>query len=202
MFKLGRSIFFLSLALAASADANSAEGATLQVQIHDFAGLEPQTLQQFLSLTERILAGTGMSVQVSLCRGSIPVSCEDRTGSLDCLVVRIVAGYAKTQESLNRLALGLSFADQNGGAYATVFVRPAQDEAATANVPWVVVLAYAAAHEVGHLLLGARAHTSRGLMKAKWVPGDYMAMDQDRCHFTPEQARTLAKRYGADAPTP
>jgi hypothetical protein len=39
-------------------------------------------------------------------------------------------------------------------------------------------------------------------MKANWNRSDYMAMDQNQCHFTPEQARILARRYGADAPTP
>jgi hypothetical protein len=67
------------------------------------------------------------------------------------------------------------------------------------RVPWVGVLAHAAAHEVGHLLLGTQAHTSEGLMKANWVRSDFMAMDQDRCHFTVEQARMLANRYGTPA---
>ena len=92
MFKLGRSILFVFLALAGSAGANSAEAAALQVQIYDYAGLEPQTLRQFLSRVERILVSTGMSVKLSLCRGSIAVSCENETGSLGSLVVRIVAG--------------------------------------------------------------------------------------------------------------
>ena len=202
MFKLGRPIVFVFLAVAGSPNANSAKAATLQVQIYDYADLEPQTLRQFLSRTERILANTGMSVQLSLCRGSIAVSCENQTGSIDSLLVRIVAGAAKTTKNANRPALGQSFADQNGGSHATVFVRPVQDQAAASNVPWVVVLAHAVAHEVGHLLLGAQAHTSRGLMKANWDRSDYKAMDQNQCHFTPEQARMLASRYGSDAPTP
>lgn len=201
MFKLGRSILFVLLALAGSASTNSAEAAALQVQIYDYAGLEPHAVRQFLSWTERILVSTGMSVQLSLCRGSIAVSCENQTG-IDRLVVRIVAGNAKATKNVNRPALGQSFAGQNGGTHATVFVRPAQDQAAAANVPWVMVLAHAAAHEVGHLLLGAQAHTSLGLMNANWDRSDYMAMSQNQCHFTPEQARMLAKRYGADAPTP
>ena len=52
------------------------------------------------------------------------------------------------------------------------------------------------AHEVGHLLLGAQAHASRGLMRANWVRSDYVTMNQGQLHFTPEQARVLASRYG------
>jgi hypothetical protein len=58
------------------------------------------------------------------------------------------------------------------------------------------VLAYAAAHEIGHLLLGD-AHTPQGLMKATWVANDFLAMSQNDFHFSPEQARTLTSRYGA-----
>jgi hypothetical protein len=140
MFKLGRSTLFLFLAVAGSANANSAEAATLQVQIYDYADLEPQTLRKFLSWTERILVSTSMSVQLSLCRGSIAVSCENQTGSLGGLVVRIVAGEAKTKKNANRPPLGQSFAGKNGGTHSIVFVHPVQDQAAANNVSWVVVL--------------------------------------------------------------
>jgi hypothetical protein len=67
-----------------------------------------------------------------------------------------------------------------------------QDQAAAAGVPWVVVLAYAAAHEVGHLLLGS-AHTPRGLMKAEWDGRDYEAMNQNACRFDEKQSGQLAR---------
>jgi hypothetical protein len=113
--------------------------------------------------------------------------------------VRIVAGNAKEMENARREPLGQSYADHRGGTMASIFLAPARDQAAAANVPWVLVLSYAAAHEVGHLLLGDRAHTSRGLMRAHWDRGDYMAMSQNRLHFTNEQALILADRYGAPA---
>jgi hypothetical protein len=56
--------------------------------------------------------------------------------------------------------------------------------------------AYAAAHEIGHLLLG-EAHSSRGLMKATWGTGNFEAMAQNRFHFSPEQTRELSDRYGS-----
>src|SRR5438445_3647949 len=113
MFKLCRSILFVFLAVVGSDNVSSADAATLQVQIYDYADLEPQTLRQFLSWTKRILVSTGMSVQLSLCRGSIAVSCENQTGRLGSLVVRIVAGEAKTTKNVNRPALGQSFAGKN-----------------------------------------------------------------------------------------
>ena len=48
----------------------------------------------------------------------------------------------------------MSVADHDGGTYATVYLKPAEEEASDADLPWIVVLSYAAAHEIGHLLLG------------------------------------------------
>jgi hypothetical protein len=70
----------------------------------------------------------------------------------------------------------------------------------TLNHPWITVLAYAAAHEVGHLLLGDQAHTPQGLMKASWDNQDFGAMTQGGLHFSLEQTRELATRYGAAHP--
>ena len=89
-----------------------------------------------------------------------------------------------------------SVAGRDGGTYATVFLRPAEEKASDANLPRIVVLAYAAAHEIGHLLLGD-AHSPQGLMKATWGANDFLAMSQNDLHFSPEQARKLISHYGA-----
>jgi hypothetical protein len=167
-----------------------------QVQVYDYADLNPGSLHKVVALSEEILAGAGLSVQVELCRGNLAVPCESETGSLRRLVVRVVAGGSKINDSVLRPPLGQSLADHEGGTYASVFLERVQDAATEANIPWEVVLAYATAHEVGHLLLGAEAHTARGLMKASWGREEYEAMNQHRLHFIDEQVHQLAKRYG------
>lgn len=183
--------FFLALVGPASA-----QSPLLQVQVYDYAGLQPAALRQFVTRTEDILAGAGLSIQVKLCERRVEPSCENLSGDFRRLVIRVVAGEAKSMRNTRRLPLGQSFADHDGGTYASIFLAPVQDQAAEANVPWVTVLAYAAAHEIGHLLLGKQAHTPRGLMKANWDRNDYEGMNQNRCHFSPEQIRELEHRYG------
>jgi len=176
---------------------SSQESTALRVQIYDYADLDAAVLGRFLSLTQKILAGTGMSARVSLCRGNGSLPCEPvGAESAQPLVVRIIAGGAKTMNNARCEPLGQSFADHDGGAVASVFVAPARDQAAGANIALITVLSYAAAHEVGHLLLGDRAHTSRGVMKASWDRSDYIAMDQNHFHFTKEQSEILSRRYG------
>jgi hypothetical protein len=78
-----------------------------------------------------------------------------------------------------RLPLGQSFVGEAGGKYATVFLEPVVERATEVDVSWEIVLAYAAAHEIGHLLLGNRAHTLWGLMKVTWDHNDFVAMRQN-----------------------
>ena len=112
-------------------------------------------------------------------------------------MIRVVADTGKNMKNIRVEKLGMSVAGHDGGTYATVFLKPTEEKAADANLPRTIVLAYAAAHEIGHLLLGDQAHTSRGLMKATWGPDDFQAMAQNGFHFSPEQTRELAGRYGS-----
>jgi hypothetical protein len=191
MFSLGRSILLFSLMLDAAA--TWAQTATLRIEVYDYAALEPKTLGQFLSYLEEILASSGLPVRANLCRGSIELSCD--VGDAAGPVIRILPGEAKTMKNVRRPPLGQAIVGSEGGGYATVFVQASKEQAAAANVPWVVVLAYAGAHETGHMLLGDQAHTPRGLMKVAWDRSDYQDMVQKRLHFTNKQARQIAGRY-------
>jgi hypothetical protein len=192
-----RSIFLFSLAVAAGASTVPAQRTAVEVQIYDYADLKPGAVHKIVAGTQQILAGAGLTVEVKLCRGALAVSCESETGSVRRLVVRVVAEGAKT---VRASTLGHSFAGQEGGTYASVFLDRVQEAAAEANVPWDIVAAYAAVHEVGHLLLGAEAHTLGGLMKGSWDRKDYQAMNQNCFHFSDEQAHQLADRYGGRSP--
>jgi hypothetical protein len=191
MYNLSRSSFLLCLMLFSHV---TVKGASLQLQVYDYAGIGAKPLGQVALQLEDILQHAGMSVQATICRGSIAVACDEQ-GALN---IRILTGYAKTMRNVRRPPLGQAFAGHMGGGYATVFLGAVQDQAAAANVPWVVVLANAAAHEVGHLLLGDLAHTQRGLMREIWDRNDYEAMNRNRLHFTGEQAQQLAACYAAE----
>jgi len=186
----------LFLVLADSATTVSAQSPAVQVQIYDYGELKPGALHDLVALTEKVLVDAGVSVQVRLCRGNLALPCESQPAGVRRLMIRVVAGEAKRMSNVRRPPLGQSFADQRGGTYASVFLERVQNAAAGANVPWVIVLAYAVVHEVGHLLLGDQAHTVRGVMKASWDRKDYEAMSQNHCHFSQEQVRELANRYG------
>jgi len=192
-----RSLILLPfLMLGGSANTLSAQATKIQVQVYDHTDLKPPALREFVARTQRILVDAGVSAQVKLCKGNGAMSCENESAITRRLVIRVVAGGPRRMSNVRRPPLGQSFAGPEGGTYASVFLERVWDAAADANVPWVIVLAYATVHEVGHLLLGDDAHTARGLMKANWDRKDYEAMSQKNFHFSEEQAWELKKLYG------
>jgi hypothetical protein len=196
MSNRGCLVLLFLLTLAGNANTASAQTSALQVQVYDYAGLSPAALHQFIARTQEILASSGVSLEVDACsRGAAP--CESHTGSSRQVVIRLVADRGKNGKNVRFETLGTSVAGHDGGTYASVFLKPAEEEASDANLPRTTVLAYAAAHEIGHLLLGEQAHTSQGLMKATWDTQDFQAMAQNGFHFSREQTRELTGRFGS-----
>jgi hypothetical protein len=191
MSNLDRSIVLLSLALIGGWRPISTDPRTLRIGVYDYAGLSEAALHQFLAATQRILADGRLAVQLTPCRTQPAGNCRDHTRVWESLEIRILPGHAPIVKNRGPI-LGQAFVGPERGIYATVFLAAVHDQALAAGVPWVVVLAYAAAHEVGHLLLGS-AQTPRGLMKANWDRRDYEAMNQNACHFDEKQSRQLAR---------
>jgi hypothetical protein len=193
-------LLLLFLALASDPKSVSAQTAALQVQVYDYTGLKPAALQAFITRTQEILTAAGISVEVDACPRGGATPCESRRGSFRQVVLRVVAEAPKNSNQARWQHMGQSIATHDGGTYASVYLKLAEEEATETNLPRILVLSYAAAHEVGHLLLGDEAHTPQGLMKADWETDDFRAMAQNRFHFSAEQTRELNRRYGAGRP--
>ena len=197
MANRGCYLLLLLLALGGDAKSVSVQTAALQVQVYDYTGLPPAAIHEFIARTQEILTGAGISVEVDACPTGVSTPCESRRGSFRQVVIRVIAGAPGKNKEARRQHLGQSIATHDGGTYATVFLNLAEEEAAEANLSRMLVLSYSAAHEVGHLLLGDRAHTPQGLMKADWEKDDFRAMSQNRFRFSPDQIKELRRRYGA-----
>jgi hypothetical protein len=187
----------LFLRLTSVAERAPAPAAALQVQVYNYTDLSTEDLNQFVVRTQEILTRAGVSVEVDACPRGGTTPCESRRGSFRQVVIRVVAEGPPKNKSLRWQHLGQSIADRSGGAYATVYLKLAEEEAAEAELPRILVLSYAATHEVGHLLLGNDSHASEGLMKARWIDKDFQAMAQNRFHFSTGQSQELHRRFGA-----
>jgi hypothetical protein len=196
MSNRGCNLLLLFLGLVGGATTVSAQTVALQVRVYDYSGLSAGALRSFIDGTQRILTGAGISAEVDACPMGVAAPCESRQGSSRQVTIRVVAAAPKSYKKARWQHLGQSIADHEGGTYATVFLDLVEDAAANTGLPRMLVLAYAAAHEVGHLLLGDDAHTSEGLMKASWKSEDFQAIALNRFHFSPRQAEELKRRYG------
>src|SRR5262249_29765656 len=172
-----------------------AQSAAVELQIYDYAQLQGAALEAFVARTHEIMSSAGVSLRITVCSRTMPDLCTATTASGRTLILRIARGSAPKMRNVRQPPLGQSFAERSEGTYAVVFLEQVQQEADEADVPWLIVLAYAAAHEVGHLLLG-QAHSPRGLMKAHWDERDFQAMNQNWLHFSKGELRELAARYG------
>src|SRR5262249_1985361 len=97
----------------------AAQTAGVEVQVYDFAGLEPSTLEKFVRGTEEILSATGISIDLALCDRTAAGSC-DSPDNPETLVLRVEPGSAKKWNNSFYSPLGQSFANRKGGKYASL----------------------------------------------------------------------------------
>lgn len=166
------------------------------MRVHNDAELGSKTLIKCMSQLQRILVIAGASVDVRICQSAAERSCEYSSENRKVVDVRILSGVAKNEKHSGRPPLGQSIVGETGGVYAVIFLASVQQQAAASDVPWPVLLAYATAHEIGHLLLGADAHAASGVMKGNWDAKDMRAMFQNSVHFNSEQQRMIAHCCG------
>jgi hypothetical protein len=87
--------------------------------------------------------------------------------------------------------LGFTEIDPETGASAGIYYPAAVEMAKRCQVGIGEILGAAIAHEVGHLLLGAKAHSTRGIMQASWSQPQFQLIGLGELDFAPDQATLL-----------
>jgi hypothetical protein len=111
------------------------------------------------------------------------------------LVIRLVRSRDLPREPA-ALVLGEAFIDTNArdAVLATIYVDRVERMAELSETDGTLLLGRAIAHEVGHLLLGTTAHSSAGLMRAKWSSGDIRRNHIADWILTREDAAAIRRR--------
>jgi hypothetical protein len=135
----------------------------LVLRTYDTAGLSADEVSGAAKVVRVLLAKAAIEAEWRDC--TIERSCEDQAGPRDLVIRFRNAGAAETAEEL-----GQSYVDGRAmrGTLATVFADRVHRLAAQAGSDPGRLLGRVIGHEVGHLLLGP-AHTSRGIMRARWL---------------------------------
>jgi hypothetical protein len=163
---------------------------TLNVQLHNMA----QARAEIVTEAEKEVALIFQSAGIKIIWDECPCSQVLPPTSVMLRIIPRLFGSARTisrQENLGYAVVGT-----DGGVLATVFYD--RVEAMTKGGNPTRVLGYAMAHEIGHLLLGQKAHSSEGLMRANWSRKDLKPAHRDQMHFTPEQAEHMRTGLGSE----
>jgi hypothetical protein len=154
-------------AVAANAQESPATGdRTLTVVIYDYAGLSDSSMNEVESLGAVLLSRGGIRTQWVHCLGhqqvQRPALCNGNleTGSV---LIRILKANIGIQ---NKLGDPLGWAEVESSC-ASLGASEIRKYANDNGLPAGNLLAYAAVHEIGHLLL-AKKHASSGIMRAVW----------------------------------
>ena len=127
------------------------------------------------------------------------VNCSERNAESDCRNLhdkeKLILNVLPRGKTAGESVYGDAFLGEDGtGKYADNFferIKEAHDEN---GIDEARLLGAVVAHEIGHLLLGLRAHTWLGIMAPKWSGESLRQMAMGRLLFTPEQATRMQVR--------
>jgi hypothetical protein len=177
-----------SLALAASPESGVSQAVTVMLQ--NSAGVPRPVLSRAEIEASRIFRAAGVDITWNDC--SATHNCHHSPG-LNEFVISIVRDGRTSSD----LVYGVAFLDEIGqGKYADIFFpRIADSSGTSANLGRL--LGTVTAHELGHLLLGLRGHSSSGVMTPVWKENTLRSAQMGSLLFTSTQASRMKARIGS-----
>jgi len=189
------------LAVAADARENPPVGErSLTVLVLDYAGVSDRSLNELETLSAVLLSRAGVRAEWVHCQGHEqgprPAVCDASLGG-GVVMLRLQMVFPGREPKVGN-PLGAATVESG---YASIFVSEIGKQADRNGIGAGTLMAYAATHEIGHLLLGP-GHSSGGIMQAVWKAADYRDMAQHWLGFNAAQVQALrrvdAARVGPD----
>jgi len=160
----------------------------ISVMVFDQAEVSGHTLSEAQERAAAILGKAGVEVKWIDCHQSANAAVCATVAEPDRLFLTIVT--EDNRQLFGEDVLGRSVPGDRGshGIYARVFYRHIQAKAEQERVDPAQLLGLAVAHEFGHLLLGPKAHSAEGIMRANWSRRDMERGAKGQLGFTDQQA--------------
>ncbi len=150
----------------------------------------------------RIFRQAGVEVEWLECEVAGRPSNLDRC-ALPLGPVRLMLQLAPGRNVRSPRASGFAVIQNGSSVFACLYPARLSELARATNWEFGDLLGHAAAHELGHLLLRSPAHTSAGLMRARWETEDLHRLPHAGLIFLPGQLRlseTVAPGPTVNAP--
>jgi len=164
------------------------------VRLYDYVGISARDLAGMETEAKRVLAKAGIPSTWLNCRPqnlqrSNPACRQPRTPR--DIVLRIVSGDRAARKRFGFTGLGFSIVAGEGGFLATVMMSRVQQLAKQGVLSPGQILGFAAAHEVGHLLLNSTSHSLAGIMQAHWDTQALQRIAAGNLLFTDQEAELM-----------
>ena len=198
----GSSLAILLTVAAASSAAKDAPREVetrfqITVRVYNYAGVASGTLLRAEEEGTRIFRKAGVEVVWLECSISpSPVGqaspCQTPLGAITVnLKILPPSMAARFESSREEMGFALVLARNGSAADAWVFYQRVEDAAGSQIASPSQILAYAMAHEIGHLLLGPDHHSREGIMCARWNQKSLEDVSQGQMLFTRDQAQLI-----------
>ena len=191
----------LTVAAASSAGKEKPGGVEplfqITVRVYNYAGVTSGTLLRAEEEGTRIFRKAGVEVAWLECgispspEGQVP-PCQTPSGAI-AVNLRILppSMAARFESSREEMGFALVSARTGSASDAWVFYQRVEDAAESELASASQILAYAMAHEIGHLLLGPDHHSREGIMCAHWNQKSLEEVSQGQMLFSRDQARLI-----------
>lgn len=173
-------------------DADARESTRITISVYNEAEVPPEVLEQAENVASHVFRLAGIEVHWLNCR--IPSVSEEASRACreavfpEHLHLRIVPKSL----GLKGETMGISFqADDGSGCYADLFYEPMEQLHQSAGTDVPSLLGHVAAHEIGHLLLGANSHSTAGIMHARWTAEELASAKAGSLRFSENQSRRM-----------
>lgn len=191
-------VIALAIASGAKAQPPSRENAELAptfiVYVYNLAQVSRKSLDAAEAEASRIFLKAGVRTKWVDC----PLSSAEKARFPDCrlqpgredLVLKIFPDLSSRRLGLRAQNLGFCPASEGTGpgSETALAYNRIKDLAKSWDADARQVLGFAAAHELGHLLLHSPGHSPTGIMRAVWNTDDLQRATRGELVFTPEQA--------------
>ena len=199
----------VALAIASGAKAqnpvleNAELAPAFTVYVYNFAQVSRKTLDVAEAEASRIFLKAGVGTRWVDC----PLSSAEKARFPDCrlqpgredLVLKIFSDFSSRRLGLRAQNLGFCPASEETGpgSEAALAYNRIKDLAKSWDADARQVLGFAAAHELGHLLLRMPGHSRTGIMRAAWNPEELRRAARGELVFAPEQCGLIRAEVAA-----
>jgi hypothetical protein len=184
-----------------TASMKSPEPPRLAIRLVNTHHVTAETLARAEEIAGRAFSQAGVDIVWVHCRTGEPANpCREAPARSDLWVQIFDRRPANLRGETAGFAVVYRSADGGLDGYAAVSFPHVRTTSAACAQPIASMLAAAIAHEAGHLLLGAKAHSARGVMSRRIGCEELRRATRGELIFQPREAQQLreeaARRHG------